>query len=113
MLLLLMLVMVSTGLAKALLLALVRLATLSSLRMTLVRWSHGLPTRTCSLSAPPQHRCKPSLSRRQRACTRITPLACVLLANGVDSGTRALREVDCEPQACTVGSKALATHCLF
>ena len=50
MLLLLLLVMVSTGLAKALLLALVRLATLSSLRMTLVRWSHGLLTRTCFLT---------------------------------------------------------------
>ena len=113
MLLILFLMMVSSGLAKAIPLALARLATHFSLRMTLVRWSHSLPTRTCSLSAPPQHRCKPSLSRRQRACTRITPLSCVLLAHGVDSGTRALREVDCEPQACIVGSKALATHCLF
>ena len=45
-LLILLLVMVSTGLAKAFLMALVRLATLFSLRM-LVRWSHCLPTRTC------------------------------------------------------------------
>ena len=86
MLLLLLLVMVSTGLAKAIPLALARLATLFSLRMTLVRWSRSLPTRTCSLRAPPQNRSRLCSSPKVARGARNAYASSLERARGVGMG---------------------------
>jgi hypothetical protein len=113
MLLLLLLVMVSTGLAKTLLLALVRLATLSSLRMTTGALESRPPDAhmlaECPASAPEQNRASPEGSAL--AHVSLPTHACFLPMAWILALGPCVRSI--EPHACIVGSKELATHCLF